>query len=47
MRMIARPALPHRISLRTLALADAAGEALAALSIIAGGVLAYGFLPFA
>ena len=39
-----RPDPPHSRELRFL---DAAGELLTAITIIAGGVLAYGFIPCA
>ncbi|WP_379011194.1 hypothetical protein [Methylobacterium tardum] len=39
-----RPDTPHSRALRFL---DAAGEMLTAIAIIAGGVFAYGFMPFA
>ena len=39
-----RPDTPHSRALRFL---DTAGELLTAIAIIAGGVLAYGFMPYA
>ena len=39
-----RPDTPHS---RALGFLDAAGELLTAITIIAGGVLAYGFMPYA
>ena len=41
------PVRPDTAHVRALRIMDAAGEILVGLAIIAGGVLAYGFLPFA
>ena len=41
------PVRPDTAHVRALRIMDAAGEVLVGLALIAGGVLAYGFLPFA
>ena len=41
------PVRPDTAHVRALRIMDAAGEVLVGIALIAGGVLAYGFMPFA